>query len=304
MSLLQQPVQAKLSKLIGAEVRFGNFSVSLLGGSIEARGVTVAGDDPSQPVLTIRRVRVEISIPRALKKEIVVKSLTIEGPVLSIVKRAGGRTNLPRPGKGAEAERKAVKSAARAKAVDESAEGGDDAGGAWTLEAQRMLLVDGAVRYHADALAGGEAIDLSAESILAEVKAANGGLDFTCIVESLGSRGVKQAELGQLKFAGRAEGVEDLSRVLKASVTATVQLGELLRGEVRMPSIKPLKATFHASGAAEVSKLLRILPNTLASRAPATPTGRVEVSLGASYSDAGLKISELVLRAADVQVKT
>ena len=55
--------------------------------------MTVAGDDPGRPVLTIRRVRAEISVARALKKEIVIKSLSIEGPVLSIVKRAtGGRT--------------------------------------------------------------------------------------------------------------------------------------------------------------------------------------------------------------------
>ena len=38
MGFLQQPVQAKLSKLIGAEVRFDSLSMSLLGGSIEARG--------------------------------------------------------------------------------------------------------------------------------------------------------------------------------------------------------------------------------------------------------------------------
>ena len=67
MGILQQPVQSKLSQLIGAEVRFEELKVSLLAGSIEARGVTVAGDDPARPVLTIRKVRAEISIPRALK---------------------------------------------------------------------------------------------------------------------------------------------------------------------------------------------------------------------------------------------
>src|SRR5678816_3734740 len=174
MRFLQQSVQAKLSKLIGAEVRFDNLSVSLLGGSIEARGVTVAGDDPGHPVLTVQRLRAEISIPRALKKEIVIKSVTIEGPVLSIVKRADGHTNLPKPGK---AERAA---SSRMKTLDEvvPAERPDDAGGAWKLEAQRLLLVDGAVRFHADARPGTEALDVSADSIVAEVKLAGGGLDF------------------------------------------------------------------------------------------------------------------------------
>src|SRR5688572_2773146 len=104
MGLLQHPVQRKLSALIGAEVTFEKLNVSLLGGSLDAYGVTVAGDDPSLPVLTIKRVRAELSLAKALKKEIVIKSLTIEWPILSIVRRADGRTNLPQRIKVADAD--------------------------------------------------------------------------------------------------------------------------------------------------------------------------------------------------------
>jgi hypothetical protein len=300
MGLLQQPVQAKLSKLIGAEVRFEHLSVSLLGGSIEARGVTIAGDNPAEPVLTIRRVRAEISIPRALKKEIVVKSLTIEAPVLSVVRRADGGTNLPKPIKPPDDEPE-TPPAPRAKA--EAAD--DGAGGAWRLEAQRVLLVDGSVRYHADPPPGGETLDLSADGILGELKSAGGGFDFTCIVESLGRRGARAAELGQAKCAGRADGVEDLSQILKAKVTATLDAGELLHAEINVPSLKPLEASVKAHAHAEVEKLLPFLPAMLASKLPAEPKGgNVQLTLAASCAGAELTVSEFVIRATGVRVKT
>jgi hypothetical protein len=181
--------------------------------------------------------------------------------------------------------------------------GADDSGGAWKLEAQRVLLVDGAVRFHADAPAGGVASDLSADSVLAEVKSAGGGLDFTCIVESLGLRGAKPVELGQLKFAGRAEGVTDLSQILAAKVNATAELGQLLRGEISIPSLKPLRATVRASGAAEVSKFAMLLPKGVSDRLTPSGCGRVEVAINASYGEAGLAVSELSVRAADLRLK-
>jgi hypothetical protein len=303
MGLLQQPVQAKLSKLIGAEVRFDNLSVSLLGGSIEARGVTVAGDDPAQPVLTVRRLRAEISVPRALKREIVIKSLTIEAPVVSIVRRADGRTNLPKPVR-AEDEEGEAESPARAKTVDETASGDDAPVGAWKLEAQRVLVVDGAVSYHADATpGGGEALDLSAQSVLAEVKSSGGGLDFTCIAESLGSRGAIPAALGQLKFAGRAEGVADLSQLLNARITATAEADGLLRAEIEIPSLRPLRAAVKATAAADVAKLVPLMPKALCDRLPPTPPGRVELRLAADYTPAELNVTELSIRAESLRLK-
>jgi hypothetical protein len=304
MGILQQPVQAKLSKLLGAEVRFENLNVSLLGGSIEARGVTVAGDDPSEPVLTVRRVRAEISVPRALKKEFVIKSLTIEAPVLSVVRHADGRTNLPKPIKGADDEGGARPD--EAKEDRKPAPADDSAGGAWKLEAQRVLLVDGAVRYRAEATpGGGQALDLAAESILAELKAASGGFDFTCIVESVTSRGATPVDLGQLRLAGRADGVADLSQILKARLTATIEASdELLRADVSVPSIKPLEASVRASGAAGVAKILPLLPASVKQRVPMPPSGRVDVSVAATYANDRLAISELSVRATDVRVAT
>src|SRR5688572_16767914 len=96
MGLLKQPVERKLSALVGAQVTFEDLSVSVLSASVDGRGVTVAGDDAGTAVLTIERVRAELALAKALKKEFVIKSRTIEGPVLSVVRRADERTNLPR----------------------------------------------------------------------------------------------------------------------------------------------------------------------------------------------------------------
>jgi hypothetical protein len=105
-----------------------------------------------------------------------------------------------------------------------------------------------------------------------------------------------------LKFAGRAEGVEDLSHLLKAKVNATVELGELLRADVAAPSLNPFSASVRASGTADVSPFLPILPAQVASRLPASPAGRVQISLSASYSEGAITISELNLRATDVRL--
>src|SRR4051812_23789454 len=97
MSLLQNPIQNKLSALLGTQVTFEKLNVSLLGGVLDVHGVTVAGEDADPPVLTVGRVRAEIALTKALAGEIVIKSLTIEGPVVTIVRRRDGGTNLPRP---------------------------------------------------------------------------------------------------------------------------------------------------------------------------------------------------------------
>src|SRR5688500_15256556 len=104
MPLLQRAVEKRLSKLLGAAVRFEKFSVSPFKGIIEIVGIRV-GDDEEAPILTVARVRAEMSVKRALGGEIVVKSVTIERPVLSVIRWGDGTTNLPsRPG--AEADEK------------------------------------------------------------------------------------------------------------------------------------------------------------------------------------------------------
>ena len=172
MGLLQQPLERKLSAMLGAEVTFEKLHISLLGGSIEAQGMTVVTDDPTRPLLTVQRIRAEISIPAALKKEIVVRSLTVEKPVVTITRNSDGQLNLPRRtpsepnGGGAPVQARQTPDRGPAKA------GSEDSGGSWKFEAQKVLVVDGDVRFR-DAADGYAA---SCQPITAELKQGFGRL--------------------------------------------------------------------------------------------------------------------------------
>src|SRR5690242_10129872 len=91
MPILQGAIERKLSSLLGAQVTFDKLNLSLFKGAIEVLGVRV-GD-----LATVARVNIEVAIGRAIKGEFVVKSLMIERPVVTLVRRADGSFNLPKP---------------------------------------------------------------------------------------------------------------------------------------------------------------------------------------------------------------
>src|SRR4051794_20841718 len=95
MSFIRQLIERKISSATGSAVTFGDFKFSPLSGAIEVRGVKVAAVAFAVPFVTIDRVLATVSVARALKQEIVVKSLAIEKPVFSYQLRSDGSTNLP-----------------------------------------------------------------------------------------------------------------------------------------------------------------------------------------------------------------
>src|SRR3954453_6000064 len=95
MRLVQRQVEKRLSAMLGTEVTFEKLNLSLFSGSIDAQNVVFRTPGGGTPLLTIRRVRVEVSLAAALRKEVVVKSVTIEAPVFTIVRGAGGGLNFP-----------------------------------------------------------------------------------------------------------------------------------------------------------------------------------------------------------------
>jgi hypothetical protein len=78
MNISPQWLGRKLSTILGAEVQFKELKVALLAGSIEVIDLKV-GD-----FLTAARGVAKVSLGRALKKEIVVRSLTIERPIVDL----------------------------------------------------------------------------------------------------------------------------------------------------------------------------------------------------------------------------
>lgn len=311
MGLLKQPVERKLSAMLGAEVTFDKLNFSLLGGSVEAQGITVAGDDPAVPFLTIRRVKAEISLGAAMKKQFVIKSLTIEKPVVTIGRSADGGLNLPRRFRPDDApptahplsdtDRRTSDTMSDGARNDRSEGGpGDDLGGSWKFEARKVLLVDGEVHFH-DA----SGYRASLERVLGEIKEAGGGQEFTLIVESAGRRD-RPADLGQIRMTGRADNVPDLSQWQRASVRATLEIADALQARLDLPSLKPLDAKAELSGSIDLQALPALLPSGIPALDRLTTRalgGRVNVNGRATYTALdGLRVPELTIRAVDLSL--
>jgi uncharacterized protein involved in outer membrane biogenesis len=95
VGFFQSSIENRLSTLLGMEVRFEKVSFSLLGGSIDVLGVVIGGNGAVMPLVTIRRVRAEFALAAALKKEFVIKSLTLERPLVSLARDSNAGWNLP-----------------------------------------------------------------------------------------------------------------------------------------------------------------------------------------------------------------
>ena len=318
MSLFQKPIQRKLSALLGAQVTFDRLDVSLLGGSLDAHGLTVAGDRPADPVLTVGRLRAEIAVARALRGEIIVKSLTIERPVLSIVRRADGSTNIPRPAEALATEAvdeipAATSSSSESAATSQEAGGADDGGSpedvgrGWKFDASRILLVDGEAHFR-DRFIAGDGYHASCASVLADLTHRDGVVEITVILESVGRRDVP-AELGEVKMVVRLEGVADLARAAWAAATASIDVGDDLRVMVESDALSGGSPRSRAGramveGSIDLGRLLPLLPLGMSGGGAlnlATAMGRVSLSGQVAYDPhAGLRLPTLNVRAADV----
>jgi uncharacterized protein involved in outer membrane biogenesis len=130
MKFLQDTIEKKLSQLLGRRVSFEQLNISPLSGQIDAEGMTVAGDEPNQPLLSVLRISAKIAMAKALAGQIVVKSLVIDGPTLNLIRRRDGSINIPRPGK------------------RPITGGEDDKTDAWQLEAQSIRVSNGRITFH------------------------------------------------------------------------------------------------------------------------------------------------------------
>jgi uncharacterized protein involved in outer membrane biogenesis len=157
MNFLQQPIEKKLSNLLGAMVTFERMKFSPLAGRLAAEGVIVAGDTPDRPLVTIRGIDAQISVAKALTGQIVIKSLMIEGADIFLVRREDGSLNIP-------------------KRPPKSASDPDEESAAWQFEAQSIRIKDGRIRFlHADSRVA------KVEGINAELKCKEGKIDLAAI---------------------------------------------------------------------------------------------------------------------------
>src|SRR5689334_10267277 len=104
MSFIRKLIEKKISSVTGATVMFGDFKFSPMSGTIEILNAKVAAERFVPPFLAIERIEAQVNVSKALRGEIVLKSLTIDRPTFIYQVHADGKTNQPqRPSRPAEA---------------------------------------------------------------------------------------------------------------------------------------------------------------------------------------------------------
>src|SRR3954471_4598682 len=95
MSYIRQLIEKKISTVMGAAVTFGDFHFAPMSGTIEIENVKVAAERFVPPFLSAGRIEASIAVARALRGEMVVRSLTIDRHVLTLNIHSDGKSNLP-----------------------------------------------------------------------------------------------------------------------------------------------------------------------------------------------------------------
>jgi hypothetical protein len=165
-----------------------------------------------------------------------------------------------------------------------------------------LLVVDGELHFH-DVATGYRAL---IEPLLADVKQAENGFEFTMMADNA-RRADQPADLGSLRLHGHARNIPSPMQWQQARVTANFQAGEMLRGQIDVPSLRPIDAKAQVGGTIEVAHVLRLLPAILRGMVAGLNlgaiNGRVEINASASFSPAsGLRIGELTIRGVDLAV--
>src|SRR3974390_1203051 len=90
-------IEAKASEALGRQVKLGNLSLSILGGSLGIDDLSVS-DDPkfsSSPFLTAKKVKVGVElIPLIFSQQVNVTEITIVEPQVTMLKDPSGRWNF------------------------------------------------------------------------------------------------------------------------------------------------------------------------------------------------------------------
>jgi len=179
MSLLQQPIEKKLSRLLGRKVTFGLLKISPLGGRLEAEDMIVEGDDANEPMLSVRRITAQVSLAKALGGQFDLKSLVIEGPQIFISRHADGSFNLPqRPARFAPPNEEDSKP--------------------WQFEAQSIRIEAGQIRFRDGSYVA------SADQISGDFKYQGSKIDLSLSIPKLGRRDIP-VEFGPLDLTGQID---------------------------------------------------------------------------------------------------
>jgi uncharacterized protein involved in outer membrane biogenesis len=239
MSFLRQMIERKISAAAGAAVTFEEFRFSPLSGTIEIKGVKVAVPRFATPMLTADRILAKVVVARALKQEIVLKSLAIENPVLSIVYRSDGSLN--------------IEETRRARAATHELK---DAGGAWEFECDKVLIVGGQIVFRDTRR---ERYTIALEGINASLAPEAQDLAITLTADALGRRD-KPLELGAVKLSGKLTGAAKLKNLDTAALQLDGSIDQVAIG-IASTLVSNRVFDIDLSGAMPLAKLVGLMPS-------------------------------------------
>ena len=235
INIFRQMIERKLSSLFGAGVTLDDLDVSLLRRSATARGVRIAGDDSAEPLLAMRSIQFELSVGRMMHKQIDVKSLTLDHPVVHIVRREDGSWNLPD--------------------LRKSEPAAEDSG--WRFDLRKVLLVEGRIDLRCE-LAADAAYGVELGGILGDLTREGDAVHFTLIAGTVrcGDRVIP----GEARLSGTLRGVGELGDIAAAGVQAHLEIGGGLRVTVATDNLSARQFDLAVDLAAESGELLDLLP--------------------------------------------
>lgn len=227
--LLRKPLEDKIASATGLEVKLGSFRVSPIGASLELGDITLAAPDApaDRPLLTIARLRAELSLRMALRGELRIRNIAIDRPVLSLHRDGSGKLNvLARP------TVPTPKAAERPPQPPVPAR--EKKGSPLSVVIDRAVLVGGQVRYRDDAApsVGAGVYHLALAGLSAELERSGDRYAFTAFADSVGrvdapSTGERaDVNLGRLRLGATLDHARDLAQLDEASLRAEAVLGD------------------------------------------------------------------------------
>jgi hypothetical protein len=251
LNFFQQPIEKKLSRLLGGQVTFEGLKVSPFAGRVEAGGMRVVQASGTDPVLCVRRISAEVSVAKALTGEIQIKSMSIEGAVINLVRAVDGGLNLPRKSEALEGP----KGSGGANVL--SAPAGSEPAGAdkgIKFEAQVMRLNGAQVTFMNRA----NGYQVVASGIDGEIRELGGRVDFSFSIGAI-RRADVLVELGSVKVRGMING--PLANVSRAGGNVAVELSDGMKGTVTSTRFAEKSAAVEFGGAVDLAKFLGMLPS-------------------------------------------
>ena len=94
-------IQQQASEATGAQVQIQDFSLHLVRLGVEAYGITIRGSEPTSamPLAQADQLMIRLKIVSLLRKKVDLNEIVLRHPVVNLIMRKDGSTNLPSPPK-------------------------------------------------------------------------------------------------------------------------------------------------------------------------------------------------------------